>query len=145
MKKVNPEIRRLIRELEQSKKKLRVEYNKGLRALDDAILALSELEDKAGAITQKINSDKSRRGRPTGGVSLSNEIKDVIAAKKKFLHQRDIVAALKKKYPEEDEILFGKKVSVLLSNLKKKGELITIDDGNYRRNMMWGVAKRKGK
>lgn len=139
MKSGNQEIRKLIRELEQGKKKLRVEYNKGIRALDNAIDALQQLEHNTASISAPVNINAAKRGRPSGGVSLSAEIRDVIASKKKFLHQRDIVAALKKNYPEEDEILFGKKISVLLSNLKRKGVLITVNEGTYRRNMYWGL------
>jgi hypothetical protein len=163
MAKKSETVRKLIRELEIGKKKLRIEFNRGLRALDEAIATLERLELDATALVKAANPTK--KGRPSGGninltglvssksgkrgrstmeevpqkQTLTQMIFDSVQAKKKFVHQRDIAALLLKKFPEEDKVEFSKKISVMLAALKKRNKLVTINQGGYRRNIFWGL------
>jgi hypothetical protein len=163
MAKKNENIRKLIRELELGKKKLRLDFTRGIRAIDDAIAVLQKMELDATNMVKSmyhtsmgrpsgselnavklVERNNVRRGRlPNSqiknGISLSGVLYDIVQSKKRFIHQRDIVAIVVKKYPEEELSDFSKKISVLLASLKRQGKLVTVNQGGYRRNIYWGL------
>jgi len=156
----------LIKQLEEGKLKLKLEYEKGIRALDQVIKTLCEVKldplnfvhaakktrkpgrPKTGEINVrsivKKAKGKNGRGRPAGSksgtkVNLTQMLYDTVISKNQFVHSREIVESVVKKFPHEDRIDFGKKISVLLASLKKQGRLITFKDGGYRKNIYWGA------
>jgi hypothetical protein len=163
MAKKNENIHQLIRELELGKKKLRLDYTRGIRAIDDAIAVLQKMELDATNLVKSVRQasvgrpsktqlnvvklverKNVRRGRVPNnqkvkGISLTDMLYDTVQSKKRFIHQRDIVAAIVKKYPEEDIAEFSKKISVLLASLKRQGKLVIVNHGGYRRNIYWGL------
>jgi hypothetical protein len=158
-------VRKLIRELELGKKKLRLEFNRGIRAIDDAIATLLKLEMDAAALVKSVNpksagrpskenvnlanlvaSKSGRRGRQVVEAgsrkqTLTQLVFDTVQGKKKFVHQREIASTVLKKFPDEDAVEFAKKVSVLLAALKRRNKLVTVNQGGYRRNFFWGLPE----
>jgi hypothetical protein len=167
MSKKSESVRKLIRELELGKKKLRLEYNRGIRAIDDAIATLLKLEMDAAALVKSVNpksagrpskenvnlvnlvaSKSGRRGRQVVEAgsrkqTLTQLVFDTVQGKKKFVHQREIAATVLKKFPDEDAVEFAKKISVLLAALKRRNKLVTVNQGGYRRNIFWGLPEWK--
>lgn len=160
-------VKALIKELENGKRQLKAEFNRSMGALDAAIKVLSiskldpsdfvkgGLDRKPGRpmkgaidlkmIVRKIKG-KGRRGRPVGSRAqfhgnLTQTLFDLVVSQKRFIHNRDIVLLMMKKYPNVDRAEFAKKVSVLLASLKKQGRLVTFQDGGYRKNMFWGIRE----
>lgn len=168
MTKQTPGVKSLLKELEAGKKQLKAEYEKSMSALDSAIKVLkithldatemvSAANAKKGpgrpmkgavnlkALVKKVRG-KGKRGRPTGAGAifkgnLTQTIYETVAAKKRFVHSRDIVDSLMKKFPKADRVEFSKKVSVLLASLKKQERLVTYNDGGYRKSMYWGLTE----
>jgi hypothetical protein len=168
MNKQTPGVKALLKELEVGKKQLKAEYEKSMSALDAAIKVLqithldatemvSAIGVKKGpgrpkkgsvnlkALVKKVRG-KGKRGRPAGASAaykgnLTQTIYDTVVAKKRFVHNRDIVDTLMKKFPKVDRADFSKKISVLLASLKKQGRLVTYNDGGYRKSMYWGVKE----
>ncbi|MFN5347536.1 MAG: hypothetical protein ACK44N_04520 [Bacteroidota bacterium] len=160
-------VKALIKDLENGKRQLKAEFDRSMNALDAAIKVLSiskldpsdfvkgGLDRKPGRpmkgaidlkmIVRKIKG-KGRRGRPVGSRAqfhgnLTQTLYDLVLAQKRFVHNRDIVAMMMKKYPNVDRSEFAKKVSVLLASLKKQERLVTYQDGGYRKNMFWGTRE----
>jgi hypothetical protein len=158
-------VKALIKELESGKRQLKAEFDRSMGALDAAIkvLSISKLDPsefvKGGLgrkpgrpmkgeinlkmIVRKIKG-KGKRGRPVGSRAqfhgnLTQTLFDLVIAQKRFIHNRDIVALMMKKYPNVDRAEFAKKVSVLLASLKKQERLVTYQEGGYRKNMFWGT------
>lgn len=155
-------VKQLVRDLENAKKKLRLEYNKGIRVLDEAIVRLQKLELDAGAMLKKIENSKTeasaelirvsrlvggrtgKRGRSSKNAEkpgLTQLIMETVKQKRKFLHQREIVQLLAKKFPDEEMADFSKKVSVLLAALKRQGRVVTLKSGNANKSMLWGLPE----
>ena len=160
-------VKALLKELENGKRQLKAEFDRSMGALDAAIKVLSiskldpsdflkgGLERKPGRpmkgeidlkmIVRKIKG-KGRRGRPVGSRAqfhgnLTQTLYELVLSQKRFIHNRDIVALMMKKYPDVDRSEFAKKVSVLLASLKKQDRLVTYQDGGYRKNMFWGTRE----
>ena len=160
-------VKALIKDLENGKRQLKAEYDRSMGALDAAIKVLSlakldpsdlvkgGMERKPGRpmkgdidlkmIVRKIKG-KGKRGRPVGSRAqfhgnLTQMLFDLVVAQKRFIHNRDIVLLMMKKFPNVDRSEFAKKVSVLLASLKKQGRLVTYQDGGYRKNMFWGIKE----
>ncbi len=168
MTKQTPGVKALLKELDLAKKQLKAEYDRSLRAVEEAIKQLSSAKldvsdhvkttrenrgpgrPNKGAVdlkgmVKKLRG-KGKRGRPVGSksgynVNLTQTIQDLVANKGRFLHSREIVDLLIRKFPQEDRAEFAKKVSVLLASLKKQGRLTTFKAGGYRKNMYWGVKE----
>jgi hypothetical protein len=160
MKSKNETVKQLIRELEAGKHKLLLEYKKGIRVLDDAIAALKTLEldtsllissksrqlagNKNIVLSELVGGKSGRRGRPVSdpeNPGLTQVIFETVKKKRKFMHQRDIVALVHKQFPDEELSDFSKKVSVLLSALKKQGRIVSVKKDDSTRNVHWGLAK----
>ncbi|MFM2157152.1 MAG: hypothetical protein RL516_1901 [Bacteroidota bacterium] len=160
-------VKALLKELENGKRQLKAEFDRSMGALDAAIKVLSisklepsdflrgGLERKPGRpmkgeidlkmIVRKIKG-KGKRGRPVGSRAqfhgnLTQTLYELVMSQKRFIHNRDIVALMMKKYPDVDRSEFAKKVSVLLASLKKQERLVTYQDGGYRKNMFWGARE----
>lgn len=161
-------IKALLKELESGKKQLKHEYDRSVIAIDTAIKILnsakldptdyvsgstesrgpgrpSKNDINLKAIIRKVKG-KGRRGRPIGSRAqfhgnLTQTLFDAVIAQRRFVHNRDIVVALMKKFPEVDRIDFAKKISVLLASLKKQERLVTYHEGGYRKNMFWGAPE----
>lgn len=162
-----PGVKSLLKELESGRKQLKAEYDKSIRAIDDAIKILQHAKlDASDAVSDnglrkpgrppkgtlnlssliKKVKGKGARGRPVGSKSafkgnLTQTLYETILSKKRFVHNRDLVDTLSRKFPKADKAEFGKKISVLLASLKKQGRLVTYQDGGYRKNMYWGVPE----
>jgi hypothetical protein len=160
-----PAIKALLKDLLAGKKLLKAEFEKSIRAIDEAISVLNTVklhtndvlnvktampgpgrpkkEDFTLKEVIKNVKGKGKRGRPVGTSAslkgnLTQMLNDMVVGKNKFVHSRDIVSGMLKKFPGEDRADFGKKISVLLASLKKQGRLVTYKDGGYRKNMYWG-------
>ncbi|CAN5376980.1 hypothetical protein BH11BAC2_BH11BAC2_08130 [soil metagenome] len=159
-------VKKLLKELEAGKKQLKADYERSLRALDETIKVLKSskmdlmdvVKTSAGAKKRgrpakgnvnvsgilKKAKGKRQRGRPKGSTvahkgNLTQTLFDLVAGKKRFVHSRDIVEAVIKRFPKEDRTDFAKKISVLLASLKRQNRLVTYQDGGYRKNMYWGL------
>lgn len=168
MAKQTPGVKALLKELDLAKKQLKVEYERSYRAVEEAIKALTsaklDVADhvKTGRLAKgpgrpakgsvdlkgmvKKFRGKGKRGRPVGSKStyqgnLTLTIEEMVKSKGKFMHSRDIVDGLMRKFPKEDRADFAKKISVLLASLKKQERLVTFKDGGYRKNMYWGAKE----
>ena len=156
----------LLKQLEAGKRQLKLEYERSIRAIEEAIKTLntaklnpsnviSSAKTHRGpgrpkkddvnvrAIVKKAKG-KVGRGRPLGSangvkINLTQMLHEMVVSKNRFIHSRDLVEGVIKKFPHEDRIDFGKKISVLLASLKKQGRLVTFKDGGYRKNMYWGI------
>jgi len=160
-------VKALIKELESGKRQLKAEFERSMGALEAAIkvLSISKLDPSDfvnGGLGRKpgrpmkgdINlkmfvrkiKGKGKRGRPVGSRAqfhgnLTQTLFDLVIAQKRFIHNRDIVALMMKKYPNLERAEFAKKVSVLLASLKKQERLVTYQEGGYRKNMYWGIRE----
>jgi hypothetical protein len=159
-------VKALLKELQAGKKQLKSDYERSLKALDEAIRVLESAKLDAmetvkstaakrkpgrpgkAAVSVKAIVKKSRgkiqRGRPVGAKAafkgnLTQSIYDVVVNKKRFVHNRDIADVLTKKVPHSDRADFSKKLSVLLASLKRQGRLVTVNEGGYRKSMYWGL------
>ena len=162
----NTEVKSLIKKLEAGKKQLKIEFDKNIRAIDEAIKTLSVAKadplkvigsavsyrkpgrPKKGDVNVRALVKKAKgkvgRGRPSGSksgvaVNLTQMLYEFVLSKNRFIHSREIVDNVMKKFPFEDRVDFGKKISVLLASLKKQKRLVTFKDGGYRKNMYWGA------
>ncbi len=158
-------VKALLKELEAGKKQLKAEFDRSIIAIDTAIKILnaakldpadyvsgtsegrgpgrpSKSDFNLKAIIRKVKG-KGKRGRPIGSRAqfhgnLTQTLFDTVISQRRFVHNRDIVVALMKKFPDVDRADFAKKISVLLASLKKQGRLTTYHEGGYRKNMFWG-------
>jgi hypothetical protein len=161
-------VKALLKELETGKKQLKVEFERSMIAIDTAIKILNSAKldpteyvsgsnESRGpgrpakadinlkAIIRKVKG-KGKRGRPIGSRAqfhgnLTQTLYEAVMAHRRFIHNRDIVVILMKKFPEADRVDFAKKISVLLASLKKQGRLVTYHEGGYRKNMFWGAPE----
>ncbi len=157
----------LLKQLEAGKKQLKLEYERSIRAIDEAIKTLNtaklnptnvissakthrgpgrpKKDDVNVRAIVKKTKGKVGRGRPVGSsnevkINLTQMLHDTVVSKNRFIHSRDLANGIIKKFPHEDRIDFSKKISVLLASLKKQGRLVTFKDGGYRKNMYWGIS-----
>nr|WP_298655909.1 hypothetical protein [uncultured Flavobacterium sp.] len=101
------------------------------------------------AVAKKNAPRKLKPGRPVGstnkhGIKLSAEIQNIIARKKRFTHQRDIVEALLKNKnlgDVNDEKAFKMKTSVLLQSLLTRNKLSQYSASDSTRGKYYGLPE----
>lgn len=95
------------------------------------------------------------RGRPEGSVNqfsvnLSAVIRETIEARKRFIHQRELVDALVKKIGKnkvKDPVEFARKTSVLIHSLKNRNLIAQYSASTSTRDRYYGKPEwvKRGK
>jgi len=123
---------------------------------DEWLKKVSSIENTIETLKQSLgySAQTSFNGNGIGGGSMGKKIEKydvngsfktkimfLLKAEQRFLHIREMAAMAHSMEPTVSEEDFLKKLSPVLSTLKKEGQLTNVTSGKSLRNTFWGSPK----